>query len=58
MTQELQSDLMRQVVLFNGSFGPREIDQLVEVVASGYGGYRTLREAVAELEAREEPSPA
>ena len=57
MAQGLEFDL-RQLVLLNGSFGPREIEQLVDAIASDFSHYRTLRDAVAELEEREEQSPA
>ena len=57
MAQGLQLDL-KQLVLFNGTFGPAEINQINSAVASGYAQYRVLREAVAELEAKEDQSPA
>ena len=57
MAQGLQLDL-KQLVLFNGTFGPAEIEQINGAVASGYPQYRVLREAVAELEAKEDQSPA
>lgn len=57
MTQSLQIDL-KQLVLFNGSFGPVEINQITAAVAKGYANYRLLREAVAELEIKEDQSPA
>jgi len=57
MAQGLQVDL-KQMVLFNGSFGPREIEQMADAMAGDYGSYRTLRGAVAELEEKEDQSPA
>jgi len=57
MAQGLEVEL-RQLVLVNGSFGPREIRQLVDAIASDFSHYRSLRDAVAELEEREEQSPA
>ena len=57
MAQGLELDL-RQLVVFNGSFGPREIDQLVEAIDSDYAHFRTLKEAVAELESKLEDTPA
>ncbi len=57
MAQGLELDL-KQVVLFNGSFGPREIRQLTDAIAGDYSLYQTLREAVRELQAKEEHSPA
>lgn len=57
MAQALQFDL-KQVVLFNGSFGPREIQQLSEAIASDPSQFRTLREAVQQLQQKEDHSPA
>ena len=57
MAQGLQVDL-KQMVLFNGSFGPREIEQMADAMAGDYASYRTLRGAVAELEEKEDQSPA
>jgi len=57
MAQGLEFDL-KQVVVFNGSFGPREIGQLREAIAEDYQYFRTLRDAVNELQAKEEQTPA
>lgn len=57
MSQGLEFDL-KQLVLSNSSFGPKEIDQLVESIADDYANYRLLRDGVGELESREEQSPA
>ena len=57
MAQGLETDL-RQLVLDNGAFGPREIEQMVDAIAEDFSCYRTLREAVGELELREDQSPA
>lgn len=57
MAQGLSFDL-KQVVLFNGSFGPREIEQIQEAIAADYSFFPMLREAVAELESKEDQSPA
>ena len=57
MAQGLESDL-KQWVLYNGSFGPREIGQMVEAIAGDFSCYRTLRDAVGELEEKEDQSPA
>jgi DNA-directed RNA polymerase subunit alpha len=57
MAQGLAIDL-KQLVLFNGSFGPREIEQLTEAIAEDYSNFRALRDAVAELDAKEERPPA
>ena len=57
MAQGLEFDL-RQLVVFNGSFGPREIEQLVEAIGSDYSNFQTLKAAVAELESKLEDTPA
>jgi DNA-directed RNA polymerase subunit alpha len=57
MVQALDFDL-KQVVLSNDSFGPREIHQIVQAIAADYAQHRVLRDAVAELEVREDQSPA
>lgn len=57
MPQTLEFDL-KQAVLFNGTFGPREIQQISQAISADYSQFRLLRDAVGELEAREDPSPA
>ncbi len=59
MAQGLDIDL-KQIVLFNGSFGPREIEQLTEAITGDPSNFGTLREAVNELrdKTEEEQSPA
>lgn len=57
MAQAAQFNL-KQLVLLNGTFGPREIDQISEAVAADFACFRQLREAVLELEHREDESPA
>jgi DNA-directed RNA polymerase subunit alpha len=57
MAHGLESDL-KQIVLAGGPFGPREIRQLVGAIAEDYSQYRELRDAVAELEVREDRTPA
>lgn len=49
---------LKQAVLFNGPFGPREISQIQTAVSSDPIAWRTLRDAVNELEMSEEHSPA
>lgn len=49
---------LKQVVLWNGTFGPKEIQQITSTISKDLSNYRVLRDAVAELEAREDPSPA
>ena len=57
MAQDSEFDL-KQVVLFNGTFGPREIEQISEAIAADPSQFDLLRDAVAELEPKEEQSPA
>ena len=49
---------LRETVLSNSSFGPSEIRQLSESVSADFSCFAILRDAVAELEVREERSPA
>src|SRR6476659_2634948 len=49
---------IRDIVLSNNTFGPREISQLTQTVAEDYQQFSLLRDAVAELEAREDRTPA
>ena len=57
MAQAVQVDV-RQLVLLTGTFGPAEVQQLITAIAGDFSHYRALRQAVAELEAREDQSPA
>jgi DNA-directed RNA polymerase subunit alpha len=58
-TAAAASDLdVKQLVLSNTSFGPHEVDQLADAISRDLSKYSQLREAVAELEHREERSPA
>jgi DNA-directed RNA polymerase subunit alpha len=57
MTQALDFDV-KQAVLFNGTFGPREVQKLAGAIAADFAQYRLLRDAVGELEGREDHSPA
>ncbi|MGQ9504583.1 MAG: DNA-directed RNA polymerase subunit alpha C-terminal domain-containing protein [Thermogutta sp.] len=45
---------VRQIVLSNAVFGPRDVKALAEAMADDPSQYRVLRDAVAELELREE----
>lgn len=44
---------LKEIVLSNGSFGPREIGELTRMIAEDYNQFHFLREAVAELEGQE-----
>ncbi len=49
---------LKQVVLLNSSFGPAQISQVIEVITADYSNYKLLRDAVGELQDKEEHSPA
>src|SRR5438874_6367275 len=49
---------IRDIVLSNNSFGPREISQLMGTISEDYQQFGVLRDAVSELEVREDRSPA
>ncbi len=57
MTQGLEFDV-KQFVLSNSTFGPREADQISEAVAGDFSKYAAVRDATGELAAEEEVSPA
>ena len=57
MSQILDFDLKR-VVLLNDTFGPREVRQMQEAIARDFSQYQVLRDAVNELQAKEEQTPA
>jgi DNA-directed RNA polymerase subunit alpha len=49
---------VKQIVLSTSAFGPREIEQITGAIADNYSRYRSLRDAVAELEEQPNRSPA
>jgi DNA-directed RNA polymerase subunit alpha len=57
MAPTLELDV-KQAVLADGPFGPTEIRQLQHAVSEDFAQFRVLRDAVSELELREERSPA
>ncbi|MEX2112067.1 MAG: DNA-directed RNA polymerase subunit alpha C-terminal domain-containing protein [Pirellulales bacterium] len=57
MAQGLETDL-KQMVLSGGPFGPQEVKQIVQAIAEDMTQYRSLRDAIGELELREGRSPA
>ena len=57
MPQSLEFDL-KQTVLLNDTFGPREVRQMQEAIAHDFSQYHVLRDAVGELQNREEHTPA
>jgi DNA-directed RNA polymerase subunit alpha len=57
MSQVLGVDL-REIVLANSTFGPQEIAQLSKAIGEDPGSFSLLRDAVGELEVREDRTPA
>ena len=57
MSETLEFDL-KQVVLLNDTFGPREVRQMQEASARDFLQYAVLRDAVGELQTREDHTPA
>jgi DNA-directed RNA polymerase subunit alpha len=57
MAQIVEFDL-KQTVLRNDTFGPREVRQMQETIARDFSQYAVLRDAVSELQAHEEHTPA
>ncbi|MCL2304858.1 MAG: tetratricopeptide repeat protein [Planctomycetaceae bacterium] len=55
VAQTLDFDL-KQVVLYNGPFGPPEIEKITAVISRDFTQFEMLKEAVAELETKEEES--
>ena len=49
---------LREIVLSNSSFGPQEIAQLSQAISADHSQFQVLRDAVGELESREDHSPA
>ncbi len=57
MSQILEVNV-RELIVSNGSFGPREIDQISNGIADDYRQFKVLKEAVAELNASDARTPA
>lgn len=57
MSQTVEFDL-KQSVLLNDTFGPREVRQMQEAIGRDFSQYAVLRDAVGELQNREEHTPA
>ena len=57
MSQTVEFDL-KHVVLANDTFGPREVRQMQEAVGRDFSQYAILRDAVGELQNREDHTPA
>lgn len=57
MSPTVEFDL-KQVVLSNDTFGPREVRQMQDAIAHDFSQYAVLRDAVSELQGREDHTPA
>ncbi len=57
MAQALEFDL-KEIVLSNSSFGPKDIGQLSQSITDDYTQFAILRDLVGELEIQEDRSPA
>jgi DNA-directed RNA polymerase subunit alpha len=57
MPQTVEIDL-KQMVLSNDSFGPREVRQMQQAIARDFSQYAVLRDAVGELQGQAEHTPA
>jgi DNA-directed RNA polymerase subunit alpha len=57
MPQTVEFDV-KQAVLLNNSFGPQEVRQMQEFIARDFSQYAVLRDAVGELQTREDQTPA
>jgi DNA-directed RNA polymerase subunit alpha len=49
---------VKQVILVNGPFGPNEVKQIREAVSRDHANFQRLRDAVNELQSKEEQTPA
>jgi DNA-directed RNA polymerase subunit alpha len=49
---------LKQIVVSGGAFGPAQIQKISDAISQDFSNYRLLREAAAELETREDRSPA
>ena len=57
MSETMEFDL-KQAVVLNDTFGPREVRQMQEAIARDFSQYAVLRDAVGELQTREDHTPA
>jgi len=58
MAQQTQEVDLKQIVLSSSTFGPRDVRQLMGAIAKDHSRYQVLRDAVNELQAKDELSPA
>lgn len=57
MAQGLEADV-RQLILSNNPFGPQSVGQINAALTESFSNYRTLRDAVMELDSQREHTPA
>ena len=57
MTEQLEISL-KDVVLSNSSFGPGEVEHIIRAIDNDFSHFASLRDSVAELELREDRTPA
>jgi DNA-directed RNA polymerase subunit alpha len=57
MPQTAEFDL-KQLVLLNDTFGPRDVRQMQDAIGRDFSQYAVLRDAVGELQTREDHTPA
>jgi DNA-directed RNA polymerase subunit alpha len=58
MTMTTAAANIKQIVVTNGTFGPTEINQIIDAISEDPLNHRVLREATNELESSEDRSPA
>ena len=49
---------VKQAILVNGPFGPAEVKQIREAITRDHANFQRLRDAVNELQSKEEQTPA
>ena len=49
---------VKQAILVNGPFGPNEVKQIREAISKDHLNFQRLRDAVNELQSKEEQTPA
>ena len=57
MSEGLAFDV-RETVLSNSTFGPSEVQQMVQAISEDFSHYNTLRDAVNELAQKPDLTPA
>src|SRR5271165_1097547 len=49
---------VKQAILLNGPFGPAEVKQIREAISKDHANFQNLRDAVNELQTKEEQTPS